>query len=116
MPTDRAGVQLVIYLAPLLCVVCLALALILSATPSAEPEPFYTELPGVDLSGIPPAEKAALLARLNRQRCTCDCTRSVASCRNKHASCSLSLAAAKEAAHARSSSVPARSPERIGRW
>jgi hypothetical protein len=97
--------------------------LILSATPSDEPEPFYTELPGVDLTGIPPAEKAALLKRLNRQRCSCDCTRSVASCRNHHSSCSLSIAAAKEAAEAakksapaRSSSFPARSPGSIGRW
>ena len=62
-------------------------------------EPFYTELPGVDLSGMPAARKEAVLKQLNRQRCPCDCMRSVASCRNSHG-CSLSLAAARRAVEA----------------
>ena len=64
------------------------------------PEPYYTELPGVDLSGLSPARKEALLKRLNAQRCPCDCTRTIASCRNHHASCSMSLAVAREAVEA----------------
>ena len=64
---------------------------------SPEVEPFYTQLPDVDLSGVPPAKLPALLKRLNVQRCTCDCGRSVASCRNHHRSCTNSLAAAREA-------------------
>ena len=67
---------------------------------SPEVEAFYTELPDVDLSGVPPAKLQALLKRLNVQRCTCDCGRSVASCRNHHRSCTNSLAAAREAAAA----------------
>jgi hypothetical protein len=67
---------------------------------SPEAEPFYTNLPGVDLSGIPPAKLQALLKRLNVQRCTCDCGRSVASCRNNHSSCTNSLAAARAAVEA----------------
>jgi len=67
---------------------------------SPEAEPFYATLPDVDLSGIPPAKLEALLRRLNVQRCTCDCGRSVASCRNNHRSCANSLTAAREAAAA----------------
>jgi hypothetical protein len=85
--------------AALILVVCFAL---LEGTDwkqlrSPEAEPFYTALPGVDLSGVPPAKLAALLKRLNVERCTCDCGRSVASCRNNHRSCTNSLAAAREA-------------------
>src|ERR1035437_2840131 len=67
---------------------------------SPEVDAFYTELPDVDLSGVPPAKLQALLKRLNVQRCTCDCGRSVASCRNHHRSCTNSLAAAREAVEA----------------
>ena len=62
-------------------------------------EPFYKELPGIDLSGLPADRKEAALKRLNMQRCPCDCMRSVASCRNSHG-CSLSLAAARQAVEA----------------
>ena len=65
-----------------------------------EVEPFYTELPGVDLSGIPAPAREALLKRLNVQRCPCECGRTVASCRNHHGSCSESLAIARAAAAA----------------
>ena len=95
-----AAIQLAFNIALLLGVTSLVLALILMGTPPAKPEAFYTELPGVDLSGLPPEKKAAMLKQLNRQRCTCDCGRTVASCRNNHGSCSLSLAAAREAVEA----------------
>ena len=62
-----------------------------------EPEAFYTSLPGVDLSGVPPEKLGALLKKLNTERCPCDCGRTMASCRNNHRSCSMSLAAAREA-------------------
>lgn len=65
-----------------------------------EREPFYTTLPGVDLSGVPPAKLPALLKDLNTRRCPCECLRTVASCRNHHGSCSFSVAIAKEAAEA----------------
>ena len=61
------------------------------------PEPFYTKLPDVDLSGVRPQKLGALLKKLNAQRCPCDCNRTIASCRNNHRSCSMSIAAAREA-------------------
>ena len=64
------------------------------------PDPFYTELPGVDLSGLPADRKDALLKRLNAQRCPCDCNHTIASCRNRHGSCSMSLAVARQAVEA----------------
>jgi hypothetical protein len=60
-------------------------------------EPFYTTLPDVDLSGVPPEKLGALLKKLNSQRCPCECNRTVASCRNNHRSCSMSLATARAA-------------------
>jgi hypothetical protein len=67
-----------------------------SRTPQP-PEPFYSKLPNVDWSGVPPEKLGALLRKLNSQRCPCDCGRTVASCRNNHRSCPMSLAAAREA-------------------
>jgi hypothetical protein len=95
--TRGAAVRLALNVALLLGATCLALALISTGTPPAKPDPFYAELPGADLAGLPPERKATMLKHLNRQRCTCGCGRSVASCRNNHGSCSLSLAAAREA-------------------
>lgn len=66
----------------------------------AEADQYYTELPGVDLSGLQPAEKEALLKRLNKQHCPCDCLRTIASCRNRHTSCTDSLAIARQAVEA----------------
>ena len=97
--TRGAAIQLAFNIALLLGVTSLVLALILMGTPPAKPEAFYTELPGVDLSGLPPEKKAAMLKQLNRQRCTCDCMRTLASCRNHHG-CSLSLVAARQAVEA----------------
>jgi hypothetical protein len=49
------------------------------------------------LSGVPPEKLGALLKTLNTQRCPCDCNRTIASCRNNHRSCSMSIAAARAA-------------------
>jgi hypothetical protein len=62
-----------------------------------EKEPLYNSLPGIQMDGLAPAEGESILKRLNAQRCPCDCARTVASCRNHHASCSFSLAIAREA-------------------
>jgi len=67
-----------------------------------QPEPFYSKLPDVDLSGVPPEKLEALLKKLNTQRCPCDCNRAIASCRNNHRSCSMSIAAARAAVAAAS--------------
>jgi len=99
--TRAAAIRLACSVALLLAATCIALSVTTwKGTAPGKPEPFYTELPGVDLTGLPPEKKAALLRRLNRQWCICDCTRTVASCRNNHGSCSLSLAAAREAVEA----------------
>ena len=72
-----------------------------SRTPKP-PEPFYSRLADVDLSGVPPEKLGALLKKLNAQRCPCDCNRTIASCRNNHRSCSMSIAAARAAVAAAS--------------
>ena len=93
-----AAIRLALSVAFVLGVCCLFLwQTVWTGTPPAKPEPFYTELPGVDLTGLPPEKKEALLKRLNRQRCPCDCMRTVASCRNHHGSCSMSLVEARKA-------------------
>ena len=97
--TRAAAIQLSLS-AAILLVAAIAPLIILTGTPPAEPEPFYTQLPGVEFAGLPPEKEAAMVKQLNRQRCPCDCTRTVASCRNNHGSCSFSLAAAREAGEA----------------
>jgi hypothetical protein len=98
--TRTAAIRLIFSLAVVLGGSCLLLQYTVWRGGKPEPpEAFYAELPGVDLSGLPPARKAALLKRLNAQRCPCDCMRTVASCRNTHG-CSLSLVAARAAVEA----------------
>jgi hypothetical protein len=98
--TRGAAIRLMLSVAVVLGGSCLVLQSTVWKNNSPEPpEPFYTELPGVDLSGLPAERKAAVLKQLNRQRCTCDCMRTVASCRIHHG-CSLSLEAALRAVDA----------------
>jgi hypothetical protein len=98
--TRSAAIRLMLSLAIVLGGSCLMLQSTVWKKGSPEPpEPFYTELPGVDLSGLPANRKASVLKQLNRQRCRCDCMRTVAGCRNNHG-CSLSLDAAQRAVDA----------------
>jgi hypothetical protein len=73
------------------------LSMLRNQIPAANGSQFYSELPGVDLRQVAPARLRALLKRLNTQRCPCGCMRTVASCRNHHASCPESIAAARRA-------------------
>jgi thiol-disulfide isomerase/thioredoxin len=55
-----------------------------------------TSLPGVDFSGLSPAQKKVVLKRLNEEGCTCGCKLTIAQCRLNDDSCATSkkLAAA----------------------
>jgi hypothetical protein len=59
-------------------------------------EPFYSTVPGANMANLTPATADAVLKKLNVQRCHCGCMRSVASCRNHHASCMESVVAAQD--------------------
>jgi thiol-disulfide isomerase/thioredoxin len=50
-----------------------------------------TELPNVDLTGLTPRQKAAVLKRLNSEGCTCGCRLTVAQCRLTDTECPVSL-------------------------
>jgi hypothetical protein len=92
-----AGIELLVCAAVILGLSFLLVqATIWNGTKSTENEPFFSTLPDVDMSGLVPAQADRVLERLNVQRCPCDCKRTVASCRNQHRSCSLSLARARE--------------------
>jgi hypothetical protein len=97
--SGRAAVGLFLSTAAILGFSCLALeSTVWQESRAPRPrEPFYTRLPDVDLRGVPPEKLGALLKTLNAQRCPCDCNRTVASCRNNHRSCSMSIAAARAA-------------------
>jgi hypothetical protein len=97
--SGRAAVGLFLSTAAILGFSCLALESTVwqESRASKPPEPSYTRLPDVDLRGVPPEKLGALLKTLNAQRCPCDCNRTVASCRNNHRSCSMSIAAARAA-------------------
>jgi thiol-disulfide isomerase/thioredoxin len=55
-----------------------------------------TELPGVDLKGLTPEQKTAVLKRLNSESCTCGCNLTIAQCRINDSSCAISTKLAAE--------------------
>ena len=55
-----------------------------------------TEVPGVDLSGLTPAARAAVLKQLNTEICPCGCQLSLARCRRTEPGCDKSLPRARE--------------------
>ncbi|HTW22151.1 MAG TPA: TlpA disulfide reductase family protein [Candidatus Baltobacteraceae bacterium] len=54
-----------------------------------------TSLPGVDLSGLTPGLKKAVLKQLNSQMCTCGCNMTIAQCRVTDPDCATSKALAE---------------------
>ena len=63
---------------------------------SAEGVAQIKDVPGVDLSRIPPERKADVLQALNSENCTCGCGLSVAKCRMDDPQCDVSLPVAKK--------------------
>lgn len=59
-----------------------------------------TELPGVDFSGLTPAQTAAVLRVLRQQDCFCGCSMKAAECRVKDPACGVSRRLASEAVKA----------------
>ena len=57
-----------------------------------------TSIPGVDLDGMSPAARAAVLEKLNTESCTCGCGLTLAACRINDPSCSISLPIAQKIA------------------
>jgi hypothetical protein len=49
-----------------------------------------TEIPGVDMSSLSPAQRNHVLFRLNMEPCPCGCNTSIAACRTNHPACPLS--------------------------
>jgi hypothetical protein len=49
-----------------------------------------TELPGVDLKGLTPAQKRAALKRMNSELCSCGCKYTIAQCRINDSACPTS--------------------------
>jgi thiol-disulfide isomerase/thioredoxin len=59
---------------------------------------YATEIPGVDLSKLTPAQKEAALKRLNTEDCTCGCGLTLAQCRINDPTCDVSLPLAQKIA------------------
>ena len=59
---------------------------------------YATEIPGVDLSSMTPAQKERALTRMNTEHCTCGCGLTVAQCRVNDPSCEVSLPVARKIA------------------
>jgi hypothetical protein len=91
-----AATRLLACVAIVLAPSCLLLLLTIGSEPAAVPEPFYRTIPDVDTSGLAPAKLEDLLKEWNVRPCICGCMRTVASCRNNHAACTLSLSIADE--------------------
>ena len=54
------------------------------------------QIPGIDLSKLPPDKKAEALKELNAEHCTCGCGLTVAQCRLDDPSCGVSLPLAQK--------------------
>lgn len=50
----------------------------------------YTDLPGIDLSGLPAADVNTVVALANRERCPCGCGYTLADCRHRDVDCQTS--------------------------
>jgi len=59
---------------------------------------FATEIPGVDLKPLSPAERQSALTRMNTERCSCGCGLTIAQCRINDPSCDVSLPQAQKIA------------------
>jgi len=57
---------------------------------------YATEIPGVDLSKLTPAQKELALQRMNTEHCTCGCNLTIAQCRINDPSCDVSLPIAQK--------------------
>jgi thiol-disulfide isomerase/thioredoxin len=55
-----------------------------------------TDIPGVDLSGLTPAQRHAALERMKSEPCTCGCGLSIAQCRLSDPTCDVSLPLAQK--------------------
>jgi hypothetical protein len=101
--TSRAAaIRLSVWVAVVLGLTCLLVQWTVLNEPAAAPEPFYRTIPDVDTSTLAPAKVEGLLKEWNVKPCSCGCMRTVASCRNHHTTCTLSLSiAAKGVAAAR---------------
>jgi hypothetical protein len=49
-----------------------------------------TDIPGVDLASLTPAQKTAALKRLNEEACGCGCGLTIAQCRINDSTCAVS--------------------------
>ena len=54
------------------------------------------DIPGIDLSKLPPDRRVELLKKLNAESCTCGCDLTVAKCRVDDPSCGVSLPLARK--------------------
>lgn len=57
---------------------------------------YATEIPGIDLTVLTPAQRTEALKRLNTEMCTCGCGSTLAGCRIEDPSCETSLPLAKK--------------------
>lgn len=71
-----------------------------------------TSLPGVDFSGLTPAQKKEGLKRMNSQSCTCGCDMTIAQCRLLDSSCPISKALAAKIVQEVRAGTPSQAPAR----
>jgi cytochrome c biogenesis protein CcmG/thiol:disulfide interchange protein DsbE len=74
-----------------------------------------SELPGVDMSGLTPAQKTVALHRMNEETCTCGCKYTLAQCRIYDSACAISKGrTGKIVAESASGAVPSPAPKQEG--
>ncbi len=71
-----------------------------------------TELPGVNLKALNPAQKRLALKRMNSENCMCGCKMTIAQCRINESTCATSQKLAAQIVHQVTSARPAASAAR----
>ena len=66
-----------------------------------------TEVPGLDLASLTPAQRTAALKRLNEEPCACGCAMSIAACRINDSTCAISPPLAQKIVDEVKASMPA---------
>ena len=69
-----------------------------------------TEFPGLDLTKLTPAQKKAVIRRLNEESCNCGCKMTLAQCRINDSGCEASLGLAQKVIQTASKSEPVPQP------
>lgn len=95
VPRRKVLAYCAIAAAVLILIVAMQWLVITRSNPEGKTE-FFSDLPDVDLSVLQASARDHLVRLANLQKCPCNCSLTLACCRNRDRSCQTSLKMARE--------------------